>query len=292
MILNVQRIVNRVRNYIQDPAGIQQGNSWTDAQIVDALNEEHQGLVAKCVQSGEDYFLAKQDVALTAGQVTVPLFDGFLYLRYLETFPVSGEPSGAIESRLIEGVSGSGSGEPAVPDAAFYYALTAEGVDLAPAAAGGETLRGWYIQAPAPLICELAASVPAADKVRFSTTGDAPNESTILVGTKFDVVAGTGIGQQRKVTVYTASTREATFETPFSPALDTTSKLASIPRIPRLFHDLLTYGGAIRCLAMEKEQAGDIAALYADRMEDFVDFIERSRTGGQRSVAPFDLDDY
>ena len=79
-------------------------------------------------------------------------------------------------------------------------------------------------------------------------------------------------------------------DTPFSPALDVTSKIATESRIVRMFHDILSLGAAIRAKAILEESAAALEAIRQRRMEVFEDFIYRSRTYAQRSPAMVDYD--
>lgn len=291
MILNAQRLVDKVRRYLNDTSGQQQGNTWSDADLIDFLNEEQEGMVAKTIQSSEDHFGVYKDMSTTAGQTIYPLFDGFLYLRKLDNQPAGAEAGDVTEARMIEGVIGIGS-KPSLSDSQYHYALYGDDLHLNPdPGAGTNNFRGWFIREPGPILLELAATNPAADKFTFSTTGDAPAEDDIMVGVYVDVVAGTGIGQRRKITAYAGATRECTVASAFSPALDSTSKIATITRLPRLFHTLLVYGAAIRAKVQQHEDAAALTALYNDRMEDFEEYVERPRTYSQRAATMVDYDD-
>ena len=92
-------------------------------------------------------------------------------------------------------------------------------------------------------------------------------------------------------TAWVGATKTATVDSAFNPILDGTSKIATISRLPKLFHTILAYGAAVRLKASAQEDTRQVAALYNDRMEDFEDFVEKARTYAQRSVVPFDADD-
>ena len=293
MLINAQRLVDKARVKLLDTSGQQQGNSWSDTSILDALNEEQDGLVADCIEGSEDYFMAKKDLALQDGVNSYPLFGGFLLLRKLEFVPAgSADPAsdsqGVIESRLIEGVEGA-AGIASSSD--YYYAIAGDNLDIQPTpGAGGGTMSAWIIRAPGPILLEKPATIPTADTFTLSSE-DAPYEDDIMVGTIFQVTAGIGIKQRRRCTAYVGSTRLVTLESAFTTPLDATSVVASISRLPQLFHQLLYLGAVVRCLSDARENTDEIKALYNPMYERYIDFVERARSYAQRGAVPFDPED-
>ncbi len=293
MIQNAQRLVDRTRRYLQDTAGVQQGNTFSDVDLVDLLNEEQDALVAKMVEGSEDYFAAIKTIAFAASQNVYPLFDGTLFLRKLDFLGgVSGgtqEAGDVIESRLIEGATSPGG--TATPDQSqYFYAVFGDDLHIQPTPnqALDPALQAYIVRDPGPILLGLITPVNASNVILLST--DAPYEDDIMVGTRFHIVAGAGINQRRRVTTYVGATRQATFDTPFSPAPDATSKFASESRIVRLFHHLLAIGAAIRAKVILQEAIVGLTALYAGHLEDFEDFVYRARTYAQRSVTMVDYD--
>jgi len=294
MRLNAERLIEKARRHLLDTASVQQGTTWQDTDILEAINDEQGDLVAEIIDSAEDWLGAVKDLDVTAGDGTYDLFEGFLKLRYLE---LGGDGSAgssfynAIESRMIEGVSGP-TGSILPTDSPFWYALWDEELHIQPFPSSTATKFGrmWFIRMPGPVILELAASAPAADKVRFPLTGRTPVEDDIMEGTHCDVVAGTGAGQRRKIIAWDGDTREATFNAAFSPALDATSKIATVSRVPMLFHPLLSMGAALRLMVDLKEDGRGLKVLYDTKHEKFVDFVDK-RTDAQRGIVPYDLDD-
>lgn len=294
MLYNADQLVTKVRRHLVDKSGQQQGNTWTDDDILAYINEEQEGLIADTIEAGEDWFGVNKDVTLVAGQGEYDLFDGFLILRLLEfqgsSSSANPDYSHAIESRMIEGVMGSG-GIASQTEAQFYYALYGDkfAIEPQPSVNGLNQGRMWFIREPGPVLLEIPSALPAADEITL-TLGEAPFEDDIMIGTMLDVVAGAGLGQRRKFTAWAGVTRTGTLNSPFSPVLDSTSKIATISRVPRLFHRLLHRGAALRAKVDENEDMSGLAALYNEMHEKFINFIE-DRTGGQRSVVPFDPDD-
>lgn len=286
MLYTAQRLVDKTRYWARDKAGAQQGQAWTDAEVLDGLNEEQEGLVAKVIAAHEDHFGVYKDRLLDSNLSVYPLFDGFLQLRKLDHYAgAESDPSDVIEGRLIEGGGGTGS-VGAAYDSQYHYALYGDDLHLA---SEGGTLREWFLREPGPILLEIA-TYPAADKITFASE-DTPVEDDIMVGTLVQVVGGTGIRQRRKITAWSGVAAQATVDTPFAPALNGTSKVGTISRVPRLFQTLLVYGGAMRLLIGANEDARPLASLYNDRMEDLIDFVEQARTGAQRGAAIFDPDD-
>lgn len=296
MLLNTQQILTHARLHLTDTKGIQQGNRWQDSDLLVYLHQEERGLIAKVVEVLQDWYLTVKNIDFVANQSSYPLFNGFLTLRLVE-FQVdsdSSNPQGefqqAIESRMEEGVSGAG-GISAQTESQFYYALDDQNIDFLPIPGSSVSGAGrmWFIREPGPPILEIPSSVPNGSTIVLSS-GLAPPEDDIMINSQIDIVAGTGAGQRNTITSWTGATKTAGLATPFSPVPDNTSMIASISRVPRLFHDLLSMGTALRAKADVNENLAAITSLYNDRMEDFLDFIER-RTGAQVSVAPFDPDD-
>lgn len=296
MRLNAQRQVDKVRRHLAEAAGQQQGNTWTDSDLIDMLNEAQESLVQDVIGASEDFFGAKKDVDITAGEGTIDLWPGFLYLRLLEFKTGGASSSGdavyqqATESRLMEGAFGSG-GMAVESDGQYYYSLYGDQVHLNPVAqqtlvAGGQA---WFIREPGVILLETIASAPSATQFVLSS-GKAPVESDVMVDMLLDIVSGTGIGQRRKITAWDGPNLTATVSAAFSPALDSTSKIATVSRIPSLFHALLHMGAAIRAMADEKEDATMLVDLYNDLHEKLLDHVE-TRTYAQRGVQMFDLDE-
>lgn len=297
MIRNAQRLVDAARLYVQDPAGVQQGTTFTDADFIAWLNEEQDELVATMIQGGEDYFMVSRDIALQAGVSNYALYGGALMLRkvqYLGTDTASQtSPVDVIESRLIEGVDGPG-GIGITGDSQYFYALSGDNLSISPTPAANvasPAIREWMIADPGPLMLETpgGANIVDASNVKFAST-DAPAEDDVMIGTYFHIVSGMGSGQRRKCTAWAGATRQATFESPFSPAPDGTSKFATESRVVRLFHPLLSFGAAIRAKAALDEDEGKVGRLYGKAFEKFEDFVYRARTGGQRAMAMVDYD--
>lgn len=287
MLFNADQILAKVRTRLKDVAGQQQGNTWTDAELLDYINEEQENLVAKVIEASEDYFATFKDLDFTANVSQYPLFDGFLLLRAVD-FLGGVDPQQMIESRRIEGVEGAG-GIASQTESQYFYSVFGEDLEIAPTS--GQTAVGqarqFFIREPGPILLELITS-PQADQIQF-TSAVAPPESDLYIGTLVDVVLGTGIGQRRKISAYT-NARLATVSAAFSPVLDATSKIATVSRIPRLFHRMLVLGAAIRAKVDNEENPVGLVALYNEAEENMIDFIEK-RTGGQRSPVPWDPDD-
>ena len=294
MLLNASRLIVKVRRHVVDVSGQQQGNTWTDADILDYLDETQESLVQDVLGASEDYFGAMQAVDFIQDQGSYDLWPGFLYLRILEfNLGQNGDSvdyQQAIESRMIEGVLGAG-GVASRTDSQFYYSLYGDQVHVDPVPS--QTMAGagqaWFIREPGNFLFEIPSSLPAADELVLDS-GNAPWESDILIGSFVDVVSGTGAGQRKKITAWDGPNRKATVDSPFSPELGATSKVATVSRLPRLFHGLLNLGAALRMLSDEKEDAAQLASLYNDLHEKFVDHVE-TRTYGQRGVVPYDPDD-
>lgn len=294
MQLNAERLVKRVRRHLLDTAGQQQGNTWQDGSILEALNEEQDCLAEKIVETTEDWFMVVKDVDVVSGDPTIDLYDGFLKLRYLELGgDTSSNPTfiNAIESRLVEGVNGP-STQVAPTSSPHWYALVGDELHIQPAPLVTQAKygRAWFIRMPGPIILETIVSSAAADKTIFASSGETPPENDIMEGILCDVVSGTGAGQRRRIIAWNGLTREATFNSGFAPALDATSKIATVSRVPGLYHKLLHLGAALRLMVDVKEDARGIQVLYDDSMESFIGFIEK-RTGGQRGIVPWDADD-
>jgi hypothetical protein len=293
MVQNVQRLVDRTRRYMQDPAGTAQGQTFADSDLVDLLNEEQDEMIATMIEGSEDYFGVAVDLAFQANVNVYPLFDGCLFLRKL-SFLGNGTqtPSDAIESRLIEGVSSPGG--IATPEGTdYFYSVYGDNINVQPTPTADQAaaMRQYAIRDPGPMILETLTTPNIVDASNFKLASvDAPKEDDILIGTRVHVVAGTGIGQMRKIADYVGSTRLVTVDLPFSPALDNTSKIATETRIVRLFHNVLPLGAAIRSKAIVEEDSSKIQRIYDRGWEKFEDFVYRSRTYAQRSIAPFDMD--
>lgn len=293
MLLNAEKLIKKVRRHVLDTAGQQQGNTWQDADILAVMNEEQEGLIAKVIEASEDFFGALKNITTQADVGEYPLFDGFLLLRLVE-FGGDGSANPvftqAMESRLIEGAQGV-AGIAAPSESQFYYALWDESLHIQPVPTTGQANYGrmWFIREPGPLLYENPASVPDAQNLVLSA-GEAPYESDIMIGTFVDIVSGPGVGQRRKIAAWDGPNKKATMDIGFTTPPTTASKIATISRIPRLYQALLSMGGAIRLMVDTKEDARGLGALYADRMDDFMDFIEK-RTYAQRGMIPFDPDD-
>lgn len=297
MIWNSQRLIDKVRFYMLEQAGIQQGNSLTDQQILDLMNEEQDDLVAAMVEGSEDYFGVVVDQAITAGVNVYPLFGGCLFLRkiqYMGGDQVSQvNPTDMIESRLVEGTDQVGG--TATPDQTqYFYAVYGDDLNIAPTPqsdVASPAIREYAIREPGPLMVDILGSggvVGAAD-FKFQSV-DAPTEDDIMIGTYVNVVAGTGVGQRRKIIDYVGVTKQATVSVPFGPALDATSKVATESRIVRLFHSLLSLGAAIRAKTALEEDVNKLRALYDISYGKFEDFVYKARTGGQRAITTVDFD--
>jgi len=288
VLYTAQQLVTKVRKRLKDLKGQAQGNTWTDDEIVEFLNDEQENLVRKIIMAGEDYFATFKDLDFTANVADYPLFDGFLLLRAV-TYQGGVDPTQMIESRLIEGVEGSG-GIASQTESQYYYSLFGDNLEIAPTP--GQTLaaqaRLFFIRMPGPILLETIASSPAADQLQFAST-NAPPEGDLYVDTLIESISGTGAGQRRKISAYTVG-RIATVSSPFNPALDSTTLVGTISRIPAPFQHQLVYGAAIRAKVDNEENPAGLAALYNDGESDMYDFIER-RTGGQRGPIPWDPDD-
>lgn len=296
MLQNAQRLVDRTRRYLQDPAGTQQGSSFSDADVIDLLNEEQDDMIAEMVQGNEDYFATQADTAFSANVNMYPLFDGCLFLRKLVYLGGTGAsvvgPSDMLESRLTEGVNDTQ--QAVMPDEVqYYYSVYGDNVNVSPTPGQDlvAAMRQFGIRDPGPIVLEIPASIVDASNIRLSSV-DAPVEDHIYEGTHFHVVAGTGVGQRRLCTAYVGATKQVTFDSPLSPAPDGTSKFASESRIVRLFHQLLAVGAAMRGKTILEENVAALGAIYAKSRENFHDFIYHQRTGGQRSIAAADYDLY
>lgn len=293
MIVNAQRLVDKVRLRLNDPSGIQQGNQWSDTEILDFLNQTQESLVARTIQASEDFFGTYRDMALQAGVSIYPLYDGFLYMRKIDYRGPGGanadDPGDVTESRMTEGVTIRG-GLALPGESSYYYALYGNDLHLNPTPGQDEpsAIRQWFIQEPGPVLLETPTTFPDASNIKFGSP-DAPWEDGIMIGSKVDIVAGTGFGQRRQITAYVGSTQTATVDTPFSPApVNGVSKVATISRCPRLFHRILYLGAALQAKLAVGEDARGLSALYNETSEEFEDFIERARTYSQRRAPQFD----
>ena len=297
MIQNAQRLVDRVRRYVQDPVGVQQGNTFTDADIVDFLNEEQDDLIAAMVAGSEDYFGVSKDLAFQAGVNVYPLFGGLLTLRrvqYLGGDQASQvNPTDMIESRMVEGSDSIGG--TATPDQAqYFYSVYCDDFNIAPTPqsdVSSPAARMYFIRDPGPILLETLTSggIVSASQAKL-TSVDAPLEDDIMVGTYLHIVSGTGVGQRRKITAYAGSTKQVTVDSPTSPPWDNTSKIATESRIVRMFHHLLALGAAKRAKTSVEESTKSIDGLYFKSMDRFEDFVYKARTGGQRALQVVDFD--
>jgi len=296
MIQNTQRLVDRLRRYIQEPVGVQQGNTFADTDLVDLLNEEQDDMIAAMVEGSEDYFAVSKDIALSANVNAYPLFGGCLFLRKVQY--IGGDivsqtnPTDMIESRLVEGSDSVGG--TATPDQSqYFYNYYGDDLNVAPTPTSDVNpgVREYAIRDPGPLLLETvgAGGIVDASHIKFASQ-DAPAEDDILIGTYLDIVAGTGIGQRRKITAWTGATRQATLDVAYSPVPDATSKFATESRIVRLFHNMLAIGGAIRAKTVLEEDISKLVGLYSKSQERFEDFIYKARTGGQRALQVVDFD--
>lgn len=289
MRFTAQRLLDKARYWARDKTAAQQGQTWTDQEVLDALNETQERVIATVLGAHEDYFGVYKDRLLDANTSIYPLFDGFLQLRKIDHFAGSEtDPSDVIEGRLIEGAGGTGSVGSAY-DSQYHYALYGDDLHLS---SDGGTIREWFLREPGPILLEFP-TFPAADQIQFAGP-DAPNEADIMVGTEVECVSGTGSGQKRKITAWTAG-RLATVDTPFSPVLvaggGTPSKVATYSRMPRLFQTMLVYGAAIRLRMSQDEDVRPLVALYNECQEQLENFVEQARTGAQRGSVIFDPDD-
>lgn len=292
MLYTAQRLLDKVRYWALDKTAALQASRFTDAEVLDALNEAQHVLVGKVLLASEDYFGVYKDIALSAGVSQYPLYDGFLILRKVDLIDQNSEIGDVTESRMAEGVAGLGAGS-AGAESEYNYALYGDDLHLTPTVGAGVTgtLREWYIRDPGPILLDGPnLSFPTADTIVFGSQ-DAPVENDIMVGTLVQVVSGTGARQRRKITAWDGPNAKATVDTPFSPVLGATSKVGTISRLPRLFHDLLVYGAAARLLAANQEDPAGPVGFYNEQMDTFEDFIEQARTYSQRSPAIFDPDD-
>lgn len=288
MLYNAEQLLTRVRQRLKDPSGASTGTQWSDAELLMYLNESQESLVSKVIESGEDFFGTFKDFDFTAGQNEIPLFDGFLFLRAVTFIGQAGaEPQQMIESRLVEGVEGS-AGIASATESQYFYAIYGDNMELAPTP--GDNLasagRAFFIRCPGPILYQ----IPAAFGGSTLTFGsDAPVEADLYVDTYVDVTLGTGAGQRRKISAYTAG-RVATVTSAFSPALGVDSKIATVSRLPALFQRNLVLGAAVRAKIDNEENATGLVALANEAEEELENFIEK-RDYAQRSVVPFDPDD-
>lgn len=282
------QLLDRVRRRLKDPANDPRGNTWTDDDLLAYLNEEQESMVAIIIEAGEDFFATFKDFDFQPNVADYPLFDGFLHLRGL-TYQGGVDPQQMIESRMIEGVEGSG-GIASQTESQYFYSIYGDNIEIAPTPGSPQpaAARAFYIRAPGPVLYELIASSSQADQIQFAAT-NAPPESDLYVGTFIDVATGTGAGQRRQISAYT-SARLATVSTPFSPALDATSKIATVSAVPALFHRMLVIGTALRAKLDNGEDASGLVTLHNDVEAQLLDFIEQ-RTDGQRGPVPWDPDD-
>jgi hypothetical protein len=198
---------------------------------------------------------------------------------------------------MVEGVSGAG-GVAASAESEYNYALYGDDLHVqpVPGASVNSTLREWFIRMPGPLMIEgprgtgSSPTFPAADQIVFGSI-DAPVEDDILAGSYVQVVAGTGFRQRRKIVSWAGVAATAGLDSPMSPVLDSTSKIATISRLPILFQDILIHGAADRILSSNGEDSRQARALYNEGYEQLDEFIDMARTKAQRSPALFDPDD-
>lgn len=284
MRLNARQLINDIRRELEDETGAQ-GSYFSDPFLLQCIRRVHTKMVNKAIDGAEDFFAKIVDVDIAAGQQIFPLLDDFLHLRLLEFVSNPGaEPRQLIESRKVEGLFGLGAGGVGFSDMA--YAVFGDEIQVDPkfgqAVTGG--LRTYYIAEPPP---PLLGTPVASTDTTITLDSEAPREDDILNGTFIDITEGLGNGDHRKITDYDGATKIATVGSDWSNNPDGTSEYATVPRVPRLFHDLLIVGAIVRAKMAREEYAAAYADEENDTFEEYESFIEQ-RTMSQRTVLPFD----
>jgi len=282
--LNARQILDAVRLELEDESGAQ-GSYFTDAFLLQLVRRVHAKMVNKAIDAAEDFFATIQDVSLVAGQAIYPLFDNFLRLRLVEYLPGgTGEARQLIEGRKVEGLFGASSG--VFGDGSEAYAVYGEDLQLdpKPTASEANALKVYYVAEPPPLIIGTATAGAASS---ITLASDAPSEDDSLNGSFIDITSGLGAGQRRKVSDYVGDTKVATITPNWTTSPNATSLYATVPQVPRLFHDLLVVGAVVRAKASRGEDGAAHADEENDLYEEYDSFVEQ-RTMASRCVAIFD----
>ena len=284
---NAQQLVDEIRRAINETADDPKGNFWGDTHILDCIRRTHEDLVEQAADAAQDYFAVIRPIDLVAGQAIYPLFDDFIRLRLVERPAGSGgldEPTQLVEGRKTEGV-GRHTGM-VMLDSGGSYALYGDDMHIDPPPTEDETggLVQYLIVEPPPPQLDLAAG-GSTNTIILASSADP--EDDIFNGTTIDLVAGTGINQRRKITDYVGATRTGTVDSNWTTIPDTTSKYATISRLPRLFHSMLVTGPIIKARNDRDEDAKAYVAEWNSQLENFLAHIEH-RTMSQMSVPVFD----
>lgn len=295
MRLNGQQLVDRTRRKLGELAGTQQGTYWTDQHLLECIELAQDDLVVAAIEAAQDYFTEVVEQNLVAGQDTYPLIDGFIRLRLVERQAVGEDAIPYIHSPKFEGVGQSQS--TVVEGTSGGYALRGDNIELNDVPE--QTITNGLVQhvvlePPPPMLGLVASGAASSFVLAAGGTATSPSEPPIeddyLNGTLVEIVAGTGIGQRRKITDYAGTTKQATVGVAWTTVPDLTSKYATISRLPRQFHNMLVIGGALHARHDRDEDAGGLISIWNSKLEDFIAFVEE-RTLSQQAVPVFDAFD-
>jgi len=171
-------------------------------------------------------------------------------------------------------------------------------LDPPPTGVVANNLKLWYEHdIPDLLFGTQAADPGATNLLRLASTfsnsiGQRPAEpiDDIYNAMEIEIVAGTGIGQRKRVTDYDGVTRELTLDSVWTtpPTIAGGSRYALLLPFPRMMARLVRYLACADIVETADEDASGKYAKYERARDNWISVLDMP-TPGQRAVMPFDL---
>lgn len=270
-MLHLRRLVELTSLAIEQPftIGVPQtdGGYFTVLDAVDALNEAQDHIAQIMAEArAEGYFATDVDLSISSGVPYIDLPPGVTSVHAVQVISAGGKPF-ARRGVYRDGVV-TAPFDPGWVDAGFYttgsdflYAVWGDRLWISPqppqSIAGAVKL--FYIQALEDMLMGKATggstSTINLPSTQASDLGQSSAEpvASAYVGYELELLSGTGSGQRRKITAYTAG-RVATVSPDWTTAPDVTSEFAFFPRMPKAMHRMLPIYAAV-ALRMDKDEA-------------------------------------
>lgn len=295
----VNEIVESIANAVRDPSY----GRFTKGDIIEAVNEAKDIAVTDLIKTSENLLAffstadAPTDLNIVAGQEKIALPPNFARLIRAEI--LSGQYYYPIkEARKGEGYPGTSNRPLAITQDTGYYILGRYFVlDPPPLTALTAGLRLYYEHSIPDLLMGTVVAAGAQSVTLASainrTLGQYPADrrDDIYNGLEIAITAGTGSGQQLRITDYAGSTRVATVVTPWSPAPDTTSSYAIVTPFPDTLAMLDKYLAARAPIVLLSTKRNEDVSGYiarANELQEAAMSALEPQTPGNRVMVPFD----
>jgi len=246
--VNAREILNELRQILDELSP----HTWEDADLIAFVNAELQGPVAAQLQKLQPSSLWRSfNLDFSTGS---DLGDART-IAYPENLiaPVQVEDIQNPESpRLLDHVMMQDRSQ--VGELSWF--TVQERIGLAPKSAipSGQKIRVWGVYLPPRVTLGKVDQAETSGSTSLVLAEDSPQlerSDDALNGARIEITTGAARGVRRTIVDHVGITRTITVDAPWGVAITTDDEFALIPSMPKVHHEVLVYGAAIRAAINE-----------------------------------------